>query len=331
LKIVVTGAAGFIGSHACVELMDSGFSVVGVDNFCNSSPDVAEKIKKITGKDLLIHKVDIRDKNGLEKIFEKERPEMVVHFAGLKSVAESAEAPLKYYENNVSGTVCLLGVMQEFGVKKMIFSSSATVYGNNDPPFTEDSFVSVPANPYGKTKFMIEEILFDLSEIKSVILRYFNPVGAHKSGWLSENPKGIPNNLMPFMVRTASGELPRLNVFGNDYPTSDGTCIRDYIHVTDLAEGHVKAIEYLIENNESEIFNLGTGVGTSVLELIKTFEKVNKVKIKYKIAPRRSGDAAVCYASAKKAESHLNWKAEFKIEQMCADAWHARNRKQNPE
>ncbi|MDR1240428.1 MAG: UDP-glucose 4-epimerase GalE [Oscillospiraceae bacterium] len=322
-KILITGVAGFIGSHTCVRLLNLGFDIVGIDNFHNSSHEVINSILKITNRKIVFYEADIRNSKKLCEIFKKEKPEAVIHFAGLKSVAESVEKPLEYYDNNVSGTICLCRVMEKFGIKKMIFSSSATVYENSNPPFDEESQVSAPKNPYGKTKFTIEQILFDLKDWDIALLRYFNPIGAHESGDLKESPLGIPNNLMPHIINTALGKMPFLTIFGNDYPTFDGTCVRDYIHVEDLSEGHSKALDFILNKKGIEVFNLGTGIGTSVLELIKIFEKTNKIKLKYKIGPRRLGDVAVCYALTEKSQNKLNWKPRFDIEKMCRDAWDA--------
>ncbi len=325
MKILVTGGAGFIGSHCCVELIESGYEPVIADNFCNSSPTVVDGIEKITGKRPQLYECDVCDKDALRKIFSENKIEAVIHFAGLKAVGESVKIPIKYYENNLISSLSLCDVMKEFGCKNIVFSSSATVYGmNNIAPFDETMPTSA-TNPYGWTKYMIERILTDAAftdtEMSVVLLRYFNPIGAHKSGIIGENPKGIPNNLMPYIAKVAIGELERLNVFGNDYPTPDGTGVRDYIHVVDLAKGHIKAVEYAMTHTGTEAINLGTGKGTSVLELADAFERVSGVKINRVMAPRRPGDIAVCYAGTEKAEKLLSWKAQFGIDDMCRDTW----------
>ncbi|MCL2313453.1 MAG: UDP-glucose 4-epimerase GalE [Firmicutes bacterium] len=321
MKILITGASGFIGSHTAVELLNSGFNVFGLDNFCNSSRKVVNNIKKITNRNFFIYDCDIRNKEFLCYILDKERPNFVIHFAGLKSVEESILDPIKYYENNVYGTINLLSTMKMFKIKNLIFSSSATVYGNTKPPFDELASVNIPISPYGKSKFIVEQILFDLFDFNTVILRYFNPVGAHDSLLIGENPSDIPNNLMPLITQVAYCSLPKLKIFGDNYDTPDGTCIRDYIHVTDLAKGHVKSIDYLVANKGTHVFNLGTGKGTSVMELIKTFEKVNSVKINFEIVDRRPGDVDVSYASIEKASEKLKWKTKFDLDEMCRSAW----------
>ncbi|MBQ7915835.1 MAG: UDP-glucose 4-epimerase GalE [Firmicutes bacterium] len=322
--ILVTGGAGYIGSHTCVELLNAGFEIAVLDNFCNSKPEALERIKELTGKDFPFYEVDLLDAEGVNRVFD-EQPEItaVIHFAGLKAVGESCAMPLRYYHNNITGTLHLCDAMQSHGVKSMIFSSSATVYG--DPasvPIREDFPLST-TNPYGTTKLYIERILTDLHaadpEWNVVLLRYFNPVGAHKSGLLGEDPNGIPNNLTPYIAKVATGELPFVRVFGNDYPTKDGTGVRDYIHVVDLAQGHLKAL------TKSEpgvhIYNLGTGVGYSVLDVIHAYEAACGKTLEYKIVDRRPGDIAECYADPAKAEKELNWKAEKTIGEMCADSW----------
>lgn len=321
MKILVTGGTGYIGSHTVVELIEHGHQVVVVDNLCNSSINTIEKISKITGTMPQFYQVDIRDKEGLKKVFLEHSFDYCLHFAGLKSVSESIRHPQLYYHNNVDGTKVLLEVMEEFGVKNIVFSSSATVYGNPDKlPITENTIKKAPLNPYGETKSIIEDILLDLgSDWNIVILRYFNPIGAHKSGLLGENPSGVPNNLMPYIVQVAAEQRDMLVVFGDDYDTCDGTGVRDYIHVVDLAKGHVKALNY----KGAGIFNLGTGKGTSVLELIQTFERVNKKEIKYKIGSRRVGDVGICYADVSKAKEVLGWKADLTIEDMVKDAWNS--------
>lgn len=332
MSIFVTGGTGYIGSHTCVELIKAGYDVIILDNFCNSNACVANKIKEITGKSVKIYAGDIRDYKLLEKIFAENQIEFVVHFAGLKSVNESCEKPLLYFDNNVNGTINLCNAMQKFAVKNLIFSSSATVYGNSSSaPYKETMPTGQVCNPYGRTKYFIEEILKDIwASDKSwniAILRYFNPIGAHESALLGENPSGIPNNLMPYISQVAANKLPCLTVFGNDYNTPDGTCIRDYIHVIDLASGHLKALEKMQNaTGKFDIFNLGTGKGYSVLELINTFEKVSGKKINYKIGPRRAGDLPIVYADTQKAEKELGFKAKFDIEKMCLDSWNWQKR-----
>lgn len=324
MSVLVTGGAGFIGSHTVVQLAEAGEDIVIIDNFSNSKPETLEKLKKITGKEFRFYKGDIRDGAILDKIFEENSIEAVIHFAGLKAVGESVQKPLEYYDNNVGGTLRLLEAMKRHGCGIMIFSSSATVYGNDNPiPFVEEMNTSA-INPYGWSKVMIEHILETVCEsdpgFSAVLLRYFNPIGAHKSGLIGEDPKGIPNNLMPYIMKVAAGELPYLNVFGNDYDTVDGTGVRDFIHVVDLADGHVAALKYARGHNGAEAVNLGTGKGTSVLELVAAVEKVTGIKIPYKIAGRRTGDIAACYADASKAFKLFGWKAERGIEEMCEDS-----------
>ena len=325
MKILVTGGAGYIGSHTCVELINAGHEVVIVDNLCNSSMEAVKRVEEITGKDIEFYKVDIRDREKMTQIFGENEFDAVIHFAGLKAVGESCEKPLEYFINNISGTLVMLDIMSKHNVKKIVFSSSATVYGSpKTVPIKEDFPLSV-TNPYGRTKLMLEEILQDIyqsdKEWDIILLRYFNPIGAHKSGKIGEDPNGIPNNLLPYITKVAIGELPILNVFGDDYPTEDGTCIRDYIHVVDLAEGHVKAIESMKDNPGVKIYNLGTGKGYSVLEVIKNFEKASGKKIPYRIAARRAGDVPVCYADAALAKKELGWSAKYGIEEMCRDSW----------
>lgn len=325
MSVLVTGGAGYIGSHTCVKLLEAGYDVVVLDNLSNSSPKAIGRVEEITGKKIRFYECDILDKEGMRAIFHENTIDSVIHFAGLKAVGESVAVPLKYYENNIAGTVYLLEVMQEFGVKKMVFSSSATVYGMTDKmPLTEDLPTSANS-PYGQTKLMIEQILQDLAvsdkDWAISLLRYFNPVGAHESGRIGENPKGIPNNLMPYITQVALGKLPQLSIFGNDYPTKDGTGVRDYIHVVDLAEGHLKALDKLKTTKGVLIYNLGTGVGYSVLDLVKAFEEANGVTIPYKFAPRRPGDVTVCYADPTKAKNELGWEAKKSIVDMCRDAW----------
>ena len=326
MSILVTGGAGFIGSHTCVELLNAGFQVVVVDNLYNASEKALERVKEITGKDLTFYKADIRDKEAMNAVFDKEEIESVIHFAGLKAVGESVVKPLEYYENNIGGTIALCDVMRNHGVKNIIFSSSATVYG--DPafiPITEECPKGTCTNPYGWTKWMLEQILTDLHtadpEWNVVLLRYFNPVGAHKSGKIGEDPKGIPNNLMPYITQVAIGKLECLGVFGDDYDTPDGTGVRDYIHVVDLAVGHVRAVEKLKEKAGVSVYNLGTGKGYSVLDIVKAFEEANGVKIPYSIKPRRAGDIAICYADATKAKEELGWEAHYDLTRMCQDSW----------
>ncbi len=327
MSILLPGGAGFIGSHTAVELLNSGREIVIIDNFSNSKPEAIEAIKKITGKDFKFYEIDYLDKEKVRKVFEENNIEAVINFAGYKAVGESVKKPLIYYHNNIVGCLNLLELMQEFGCKKFIFSSSATVYGEPDHmPITEEFPTGGTTNPYGTTKLYIEQILKDLYKsdptMDICILRYFNPVGSHASGLIGESPKGIPNNLMPYVVRVASGELEELSVFGNDYPTPDGTGVRDYIHVVDLAKGHVCALDKLDKENEGLfIYNLGTGHGYSVLDMVHAFEKTTGQPVKYKIAPRRAGDIAECYADPTKALNELGWKAEFGIEEMCKDSW----------
>ena len=325
MVILITGGAGYIGSHTCVELLDKGEEIVVIDNFVNSKPETIDRIKEITKKDFKFYEVDLLDKEKLEKVFQENDIKEVIHFAGLKAVGESVEKPLLYYHNNITGTVILLEVMKKYNCKKIVFSSSATVYGlPKTVPITEDFPLST-TNPYGTTKLFIERILQDCcvadKDLAVILLRYFNPIGAHKSGLIGEDPNGIPNNLMPYIARVAAGVYPELSVFGNDYDTPDGTGVRDYIHVVDLSLGHIKAIEKIRNMNGVEIYNLGTGNGFSVLELVNTFEKVNNVKINYKIVGRRAGDIAVCYANCDKALKELGWKCERNIEDMCRDTW----------
>ncbi len=326
MAILVTGGAGYIGSHTVVELQNAGLDVVVVDNLVNSSKASLKRVEKITGKSVKFYECDINDVAGMNNIFDNEDIDSVIHFAGLKAVGESVEKPLEYYMNNISGSLVLFDVMRKHGVKNIIFSSSATVYG--DPafvPITEECPKGEITNPYGKTKGMLEEILTDIQkadkEWNVILLRYFNPIGAHESGTIGENPNGIPNNLMPYITQVAVGKLPQLGVFGNDYDTHDGTGVRDYIHVVDLALGHVKAIEKLKENPGLAIYNLGTGHGYSVLDIVKNFEAASGVKIPYVIKPRRAGDIATCYCDAGKAERELHWKATRDLKTMCADSW----------
>lgn len=337
--ILVTGGAGYIGSHTCVELIDNGFEVVIVDNLGNSKIESLRRIEKITGRSIPFYRADIRDAAALTRIFQKHAIDAVIHFAGLKAVGESCQQPLTYYQNNITGTLVLLETMAEHGVKNLVFSSSATVYG--DPrtvPITED-FPLQATNPYGRTKLFIEEILRDAGAAdklnqarhrwKIAILRYFNPIGAHHSGLIGEDPNGIPNNLMPYLSQVAIGKLPMLSVFGNDYPTHDGTGVRDYIHVVDLAQGHIKALRYLLKQDHDamlcEAFNLGTGNGYSVLDMINTFSRVTGQSVAYQIVPRRPGDVAACYADPTLALETLDWKAERDLQQMLTDLWRWQN------
>ncbi len=331
MKILVTGGTGFIGSHTVVELIEAGHEPIIVDNLSNSSPKVLDDIQTITGVKPAFYEADIRDKAALEKIFAENAIDAVIHFAGLKAVGESVQIPLEYYHNNITGTLILCDVMRNAGCKTIVFSSSATVYGmNNVSPFKEDMPTSC-TNPYGWTKLMLEQILTDLSasdpEWSVVLLRYFNPIGAHESGLIGENPSGIPNNLFPYIARVAAGILPCLSVFGNDYDTPDGTGVRDYIHVVDLAQGHLKALDYAVSHKGAEAVNLGTSRGTSVLELVSAFEKASGVKVNYKITDRRPGDIGSCYANTEKAEKLLGWKAKYGIEDMCRHGWAYMNKK----
>ena len=323
--ILVTGGSGFIGSHTVVELLNKGYGVIVMDNLCNSSLESLKRVEKITGKKVKFYETDIRDRTGTEKIFQENKIDAVIHFAGLKAVGESCHIPLKYYENNIGGTVTLLEVMEKYNVKKIIFSSSATVYGTPEKlPLTEECRTGGTTNPYGSTKYYLEGILTDVWKADPswnvILLRYFNPVGAHESGMIGEDPKGIPNNLMPYVAQVASGKLSCIQVFGNDYDTPDGTGVRDYIHVVDLALGHIAAIEHCREAGV-HIYNLGTGHGYSVLDMIHAFEKACGKKLPYKICPRRDGDIAACYACPDKAEKELHWKAKYGIEEMCASQW----------
>jgi len=326
MSILVTGGAGYIGSHTVVELLERNEDLVIVDNFVNSKPEALNRIKKITGKNFRFYEVDILDEENLEKVFMENKIESVIHFAGLKAVGESVEKPIEYYHNNITGTLVLLRLMKKYNCKKIVFSSSATVYGDPEiVPITEDCKTGGTTNPYGTSKLFIERILQDTSiadsEFSVALLRYFNPIGAHSSGLIGEDPNDIPNNLMPYITGVASGKLEILSVFGNDYPTKDGTGVRDYIHVVDLAKGHLKALDKIRNESGVQIYNLGTGNGYSVLDLVETFEKVNKIEVKRKIAPRRPGDIAVCFADPTKAKIELGWVAEKGIEDMCKDAW----------
>ncbi len=333
MAILVTGGSGYIGSHTVVELIDAGYEVIVCDNLSNSSEKSLERVAQITGKQIPFYKADIRDRDAMNAIFDKEEITAVIHFAGLKAVGESVSKPLEYYDNNINGTLVLVDVMAKHGVKNLIFSSSATVYGSPAfIPITEECPKGQCTNPYGWTKSMLEQILSDIQfadkEWNVILLRYFNPIGAHKSGLIGENPNGIPNNLMPYVTQVAVGKRPELGVFGNDYDTHDGTGVRDYIHVVDLAQGHVKALKKIEEKAGLKIYNLGTGNGYSVLDIVKNFEAATGVKIPYAIKPRRPGDIATCYANAELAEKELGWKAQNGILEMCEDAW--RWQKNNP-
>lgn len=335
MTILVTGGAGYIGSHTCIELLNTGYDVIVVDNLCNSCREAVGRVEEITGKKVKFYEVDLLDQPALEQIFEVEKIDAVIHFAGLKAVGESVYKPLEYYHNNITGTLILCDVMRNHGVKSIVFSSSATVYG--DPaqiPITEECPKGEITNPYGRTKGMLEQILADLFTAdggwKVMLLRYFNPIGAHESGRIGENPKGIPNNLLPYITQVAVGKLECLGVFGNDYDTPDGTCVRDYIHVVDLAGGHVKALNKLAENSGGVwIYNLGTGVGYSVLDVIHAFEEANDLKINYMIKERRAGDVPSCYADPAKAKDELGWSAKKNLKEMCQDSW--KWQKNNPD
>lgn len=333
MSILVTGGAGYIGSHTVVELLNMGKDVVIVDNLSNSSILVLDRIKEITGKRPEFYQIDISNKELLRNVFEKEKIEAVIHFAGFKAVGESVKYPVMYYENNIMSTLSLIEIMTEYDVKKIVFSSSATVYGINNPSPLVEEMPTSATNPYGYTKVMLEQILKDVYvadfDWSIALLRYFNPIGAHESGMIGENPLGIPNNLMPFIAQVAVGKRQELSVFGNDYDTVDGTGVRDYIHVVDLAFGHIKALEKILESKKVHIYNLGSGVGTSVLELIKTFEVENKIQIPYKIVPRRAGDVAICFANADKALNELNWKTTKTIADMCRDTWNWQSKNPN--
>lgn len=325
MSILITGGAGYIGSHTCVELLQAGYDLVIVDNFSNSKPEVLNRIKELTNKEFKFYKADLLDKEEIEKVFIENKIEAVIHFAGLKAVGESVQMPLKYYHNNITGTLILCELLEKYNVKKIVFSSSATVYGmNNTSPLTEDLPLST-TNPYGSTKLMIEEILQSLyvsdNKWSIALLRYFNPIGAHKSGRIGEDPNGIPNNLMPYITQVAVGKREKLSVFGGDYDTHDGTGVRDYIHVVDLAKGHLKALMKISDSEGVKIYNLGTGSGYSVLDMVKGFEKATGKNIPYVITDRRPGDIATCFADPSKALKELNWTAEMGLEEMCRDSW----------
>ena len=333
MSILVTGGAGFIGSHTCVELINSGYEPIIIDNLCNSKSESIKRIEEITEKRIKFYECDIRDRAGLDMVFAENCIEAVIHFAGLKCVPESISEPLKYYDNNIGGTVTLCEAMKAAGCKKIVFSSSATVYGGENPsPLREDMPEGKTTNPYGTTKLYIEKVLKDLyasdNSWSVCLLRYFNPIGAHKSGKIGEDPKGIPNNLVPYVSQVAVGKLDHLNVCGNDYPTPDGTGVRDYIHVVDLALGHIKAVEKVLKESGCSTYNLGTGKGYSVLDVVKAFEKASGREVKYVIAPRRPGDIATCYSDPSKAKAELGWEAVRGIEEMCEDSW--RWQSQNP-
>ncbi len=325
MAVLVTGGVGYIGSHTSIELLENGYEVVIVDNLCNSDKIVLDRIKEITGKKPKFYEIDITDKEKLEVVFKENKIDSVIHFAALKAVGESVQMPLEYYSNNLINTLVLLDLMKKYDVKKFVFSSSATVYGNPKTcPILEDFPLSV-TNPYGRTKLMVEDILRDIcyadNTMDVAILRYFNPIGAHKSGKIGEEPNGIPNNIMPYITKVAVGQLPNVNVFGDDYDTIDGTGVRDYIHVLDLANGHVKALEKLEENPGLVTYNLGTGNGYSVLQLIEAVKKASGKDIPYKVTARREGDIATCYANPSKAEKELGWKAKYELDEMCEDSW----------
>ena len=326
--ILVTGGAGYIGSHTCVELLNSGYEIVVVDNLSNSNVKAIERVRKITGKEFPFYEIDLRDANALDTVCETHKPTCVIHFAGLKAVGESVAIPVKYYENNLLSTTTLLKAMENHGIKQIIFSSSATVYNNalNTMPLTEESVTGNCTNPYGWTKYMCEQIISDTVKANegwsAALLRYFNPIGAHESGLIGEDPRGIPNNLLPYVAQVAVGKLEELSVTGNDYDTPDGTGVRDYLHVCDLAAGHVAAIKFCNSNTGAHAINLGTGKGSSVLEVVTTFERVNDIKIPYRIVDRRPGDVATNYADASKADRLLNWRTIKTLEEMCKDLWH---------
>lgn len=326
MKVLVTGGAGYIGSHTCVELLNEGHEVVIIDNFSNSKPITIDSIRTITHKNFKVYPFDLRDEKALEMIFEENKIDAVIHFASLKAVGESVKKPLEYYSHNIDCTLILCKIMEKYKVRKLVFSSSATVYGEPKSVPIAENFPTHPTNPYGRTKLIIEDLLKDIYEANKkwsiAILRYFNPIGAHKSGLLGENPHGIPNNLLPYITKVATHEMQYVNVYGDDYNTKDGTGVRDYIHVVDLAKGHLCALRKLNEKSGIEIYNLGTGKGHSVLEMIEAFEKASGERIRYEIVERRPGDIAVCYASTEKANIELGWKANSEVEEMCIDTWH---------
>ena len=333
MNVLVTGGAGYIGSHTCLELLNEGYGVVVLDNLCNSNPKSLDRVKAITGKDLIFYEGDVRDEELLRKIFAAHEIGCVIHFAGLKAVGESVSMPWEYYDNNLNSTLVLAKVMKEVGMKNIIFSSSATVYtADNEMPLKETSRTGNCTNPYGWTKYMTEQILSGIAHADDqwsvVLLRYFNPIGAHRSGDIGEDPRGIPNNLMPYITQVAVGRREKLSIFGNDYDTHDGTGVRDYIHVVDLAKGHVAAVKYACANNGCEVFNLGTGTGYSVLDMVNAFRSVNQVELPYVITDRRPGDIATCYADPAKSAELLGWRAEHTLEDMCRDSWNWQ--KKNP-
>ena len=334
MKVLLAGGAGYIGTHTAVQLLKGGYEVVVVDNYDNSCPEAVKRAEELAGGKIALYEADIQDREAVQAILAKEQPETVIHFAGLKAVGESVAKPLKYYRNNINTTLSLLEAMAETGVQRIIFSSSATVYGEQNPaPYNEEMPKGLCTNPYGWTKSMMEQILADAStanpELGVVLLRYFNPIGAHESGRIGEDPQGIPNNLMPYVSQVAVGRREQLTVFGGDYDTPDGTCLRDYIHVMDLADGHVKAVEFAAGHKGVEIFNLGTGKPYSVLDIVNTFQQVNDVKVNYVIGPRRAGDLPVCYADAAKAKKVLGWEAKRTLADMCRDSWNWQ--KNNPD
>jgi len=333
MSILVTGGAGYIGTHTCIELLNAGYEIIVVDNYSNSKPEALNRVKKITGKEFKFYEVDLLDKVGLENVFKENKIDAVIHFAGLKAVGESVAMPLQYYHNNITGTLYLCEVMKEYDVKNIVFSSSATVYGmDHASPLMEDLILST-TNPYGSTKMMIEHILKDVhisdDEWSIALLRYFNPIGAHESGMIGEDPNGIPNNLMPYITQVAVGKREKLSVFGSDYDTHDGTGVRDYIHVVDLSLGHLKALEKISDSSGVHTYNLGTGTGYSVLDVVNAFEKANGVEIPYVLTDRRPGDVGTCFADASKALNELGWKTERTIEDMCRDSWNWQNKNPN--
>ena len=334
MRVLVTGGAGYIGSHTCVELLNGGYDVVVIDNLCNANPKSLERVEELTGKKVTFYEGDVRDEALLRKIFKENEIDSVIHFAGLKAVGESVAQPWRYYDNNLNSTLVLTKVMEEAGCKKIIFSSSATVYtADNEMPLRETSRTGNCTNPYGWTKYMTEQILSGMAfadkEWSVVLLRYFNPIGAHESGLIGEDPRGIPNNLMPYITQVAIGRRDHLSVYGNDYDTHDGTVVRDYIHVVDLAKGHVAAVNYADKNLGCEVFNLGTGIGYSVLDMVKAFNEANGLELPYKIVDRRPGDIATCYADPTKSAEVLGWKAEYNLQDMCRDSWNWQ--KNNPQ
>ena len=333
MSILVAGGTGYIGSHTCIELINAGYKVIIVDNFCNSKPEVLKRIEELSGVKPKFYEVDVLDREALSKVFDENNIEAVINFAGLKAVGESVEKPIEYYNNNITGTLVLCDVMRKYNVKKLVFSSSATVYGmENKVPFNEEMPTASATNPYGSTKLFIEQILKDIfisdNEWSIALLRYFNPIGAHESGRIGEDPNGIPNNLMPYITQVAVGKRKELSVFGNDYETHDGTGVRDYIHVVDLAKGHLKAVGKVLNSKGVEAYNLGTGIGYSVLDVVNSFEKASGKKVPYKVVERRAGDIGTCYADATKALRELGWKAEKDLDDMCMDSW--RWQKNNP-